>query len=252
MNKRFISLAAIALLLPAALFAAFAAPAQAQICESTCLTLNVAPTTVPLNVTMTASGQLSGVADTQTIYLGIWTGTCAGGGVFAGDPSTTTDQNGNYSLSGLPSNFGGLNLVPGHYFMQAYYEGQGSAQSDCVDFTVVAAVAKTPPPPDSVFLCYSHFGTDTLPAVFTNVIARKLYGDGKQGYFYPVAEAGAVAGGNNVGKAPTQFHIVCNPPSTLTAQQMWADDGNDVYGPVIMTAYQAYWGNLIGLYQLYS
>jgi hypothetical protein len=63
--------------------------------------------------------------------------------------------------------------------------------------------------PDDVFLCYSKFQVE--PGVWPPDVAAKLLADG---YYYPVAVKGNVAGGTNLG----DYHLVCNAPAGSTGE----------------------------------
>jgi hypothetical protein len=100
---------------------------------------------------------------------------------------------------------------------------------------------------DHVFLCYSKFGVETLPAVFTVAEAYTLVAGG--GYFSPVAIPGFAAFGNNVGG----YHLVCNPGANRNEQfGMASDDAGDQYGVLGIAAYLGHNGSDIGLYPVWK
>ncbi|HLI56485.1 MAG TPA: hypothetical protein VKY26_05555, partial [Actinomycetota bacterium] len=76
---------------------------------------------------------------------------------------------------------------------------------------------------DSMFLCYSKWEQDG-GAVFTVDQAEQLLASG---WWLPTAVAGNIAGGDNLGG----YHLVCNPPTGLTATGQYVDDGGNILEP---------------------
>jgi hypothetical protein len=73
--------------------------------------------------------------------------------------------------------------------------------------------------PDNVFLCYSKFQVE--PGVWSPEQAKELLA---QGYYYPVAVKGNVAGGTNLG----DYHLVCNAPAAQPPDKVVNENGEVV------------------------
>ncbi len=86
--------------------------------------------------------------------------------------------------------------------------------------TLVASPGTAVPQVSSLFVCYSKFEQDG-GAVYTAAQAESLLAEGE---WSPVAIAGTVPGGDDVGG----YHLACNPPVSLAPTGRYVGDGGDV------------------------
>ena len=100
-----------------------------------------------------------------------------------------------------------------------------------------------------VFLCYSTFGTDTMPMHMQIGDAFEAIASGQFSYWSPaIAESGNVEHGTNVGA----YHLVCNPPSNLTDTGVDVDGGGNLYVDHGAAWREAWVDSTLGLYEIYG
>ncbi len=100
-----------------------------------------------------------------------------------------------------------------------------------------------------VFLCYSKFGTDTMPMHMRIGDAFDAIASGQFSYWSPaIAEAGNVEYGTNIGA----YHLVCNPPANLTDTGIDVDGGGNLYADHGAVWREAWVDSTLGLYEIYG
>lgn len=131
-------------------------------------------------------------------------------GVYSFDikPADFTDEVGDFSLKASADNV---------------------EDSDCFVLQVTANQTESAPRgPIGVFLCYSKY--QVVPGVWPFGMAQQLMAGG--GYWLPYAVPGTVPFGTNIGN----YHLICNPASTQSANGSVLGAGENVYSPDVAKA----------------
>jgi hypothetical protein len=218
------------------------------------ISLSVTPSTVLVDQTASGSGRLTDLAGTpvpgQDVTISAWANNaCSGTPIDSLVKST--DANGAYD-------FGVTFFVGGIYSFASEATGPGPGEhalSSCVVVNVVESLAAAGPRgPDSTFLCYSRY-PDSIPGVFTFATAGQLLKDNPWsgpdlltgGYSIPIAVAGTIPFGTNVGG----YHLVCNPGS-LKPLGTYTNSGGDPISSAVAASIRATWQSDLNLFPVYG